>query len=269
MRSYIVDSFTNEPFKGNPAGVCFPGWDLPKEKMLQIAQEFGLSETAFIWATDKKDIFDIRYFSPKQEMPLCGHATLASAKVIFNDTGSDNVLFITGENVELKMRRQKDEVIMEFPVYDTSDTNIPYAILEALGLSEVLHASYNANYKIIILEINDPRKLADLRPDFNALIRSYQNIDGVLVTAPSHNKEYDFHYRYFWPWSGTNEDPVTGGVQTFLARYWSKRLNKMKMKAFQSSGRTGYMTVELLDNKVFIYGNARIVLEGNLMIQAL
>jgi predicted PhzF superfamily epimerase YddE/YHI9 len=86
---------------------------------------------------------------------------------------------------------------------------------------------------------------------------------GVLVTAPSKTKDYDFHYRYFWPWAGTNEDPVTGGVQTFLSKYWSEKLNKKRLKAFQSSERTGFMTVELHDNKVLIYGEAVIVLEGN------
>jgi predicted PhzF superfamily epimerase YddE/YHI9 len=106
--------------------------------------------------------------------------------------------------------------------------------------------------------------LAVLTPDFEALKNSQENINGILVTARSADEEYDFHYRYFWPWAGTNEDPVTGGVQTFLAKYWAEKLNKKVMKAFQSSQRTGSMTVELRGEKVLIFGKAVIVLEGNL-----
>src|SRR5688500_8906839 len=95
MRSYIVDAFTNEPFKGNPAGVCFPPADLEPSLMLKIAQEFGLSETSFVRKTKSTDTYTIRYFSPKQEIPLCGHATLGSAKVIFSETDNDEIIFIT------------------------------------------------------------------------------------------------------------------------------------------------------------------------------
>jgi len=264
MKSYFVDAFTNEPFKGNPAGVCFPEQELEEEVMLKIAQEFGFSETAFIQKTNKHNTYTIRYFSPKKEIPLCGHATLASAKVIFENTDVDEILFVTSENLELVINKHNEEIMMEFPVYDTIPATIPQATLAALGLEKVINTVYNSNTKIILLEISDSQLLAGLTPDFDALLNSYENINGILVTARSANEEYDFHYRYFWPWAGTNEDPVTGGVQTFLVKYWAEKLNKKKMKAFQSSQRTGYMTVELRDNKVLIFGKAVIVLEGNL-----
>ena len=106
MKSYIVDSFTKEPFKGNPAGVCFPEHELTEEKMLKIAQEFGLSETAFIQETNKTGTYTIRYFSPKKEIPLCGHATLASAKVLFQNRDENEIHFITSENLDLLIKRQ-------------------------------------------------------------------------------------------------------------------------------------------------------------------
>ena len=106
--------------------------------------------------------------------------------------------------------------------------------------------------------------LAELRPDFPSLIKSYEGINGVLVTAQSENSDFDFHYRYFWPWAGTNEDPVTGGIQTFLTKYWALKLNKNKLNAFQSSLRTGKMNTELQGDKVFIYGEAVTVFEGEL-----
>lgn len=263
MKTYFVDSFTTEPFKGNPAGVCITDNEISNEKMLNIARETGFSETAFIRKTNT-NTYSIRYFSPKKEIPLCGHATLASAKVIFESSREPGIEFITGENVVLPIKRSEDYIIMEFPVYDTTPLKTPLSVLHALGLKEAANTTFSPKNKIILLEITDSEILASLTPDFHALIKSFENINGVLVTAPANTPEYDFHYRYFWPWAGTNEDPVTGGVQTFLAKYWSVKLNKTKMKAFQSSQRTGFMTVELANDKVLIYGTAVIVFEGDL-----
>lgn len=230
--------------------------------MQQIAKEIGFSETAFLQKTDNRNTYHIRYFSPKKEIPLCGHATLASAKIIFETTDAEQILFITGEQVELFITKEGDNIVMEFPVYETTSLTVPDAMLVALGLTQVTKTSYSPKNKIIILEINDSSTLAALKPDFIALLKSYENINGVLVTAPSNDNVYDYHYRYFWPWSGTNEDPVTGGVQTFLAKYWAIKLNKTRLKTFQSSERTGFMTVELKDDKVLIFGRALILLEG-------
>ena len=263
MKTYIIDSFTKEPFKGNPAGVCFPGYEISEEKMLKTAQELGLSETAFIQPTNNSNTYAIRYFSPKKEIPLCGHATLAAAKVLFKNTAENEIHFITAENVDLLITRREDEIIMEFPVYDTINATAPAAMLSALGLTAVTNTAYSPKSKIILLELADTGLLAGLHPNFDALLASHDSINGVLVTAASADKTFDYHYRYFWPWSGTNEDPVTGGVQTFLAKYWGDKLNKKTMKAFQSSGRTGYMNVALQGGKVLLTGHAVIILEGN------
>lgn len=265
MKTYIVDAFTKEPFKGNPAGVCFPEQEISEEKMLKVALELGFSETAFVQPTHKTGTYTIRYFSPKKEIPLCGHATLASAKIIFKNSALNKIHFKTIENLNLTARRRNDEIIMEFPVYDTIDATVPAAMLKALGLTEITNSAFSPQYKIILLEINNADLLAGLKPDYNALLSSYNDIDGVLVTAPSNTKDYDYHYRYFWPWAGTNEDPVTGAVQTFLAKYWSERLNKKIMRAYQSSARTGYMNIELQAEKVLLSSKAVIILEGNLV----
>jgi PhzF family phenazine biosynthesis protein len=266
MKTYFVDSFTGEYFKGNPAGVCFPEKNLSEEKMLDIAMEFGLSETAFVIPIDRAGTYTIRFFSPKREIPLCGHATLASAKVIFKETGADIVHFITIENLDLTVTRRGDEITLAFPVYETEPAAVSPAMLKALGLKSVNNTVFNIQNKSILLEIGSAEELENLNPDFNALIPSHHGINGVLVTAPSTANGYDYHYRYFWPWAGTNEDPVTGAVQTFLAKYWSVKLNRKKMKAFQSSGRTGYMQVALQNDKVLITSRAMIVLEGNLLV---
>jgi PhzF family phenazine biosynthesis protein len=265
METYIVDSFTKEPFKGNPAGVCFPRQEIGPEAMLRIAQEFGLSETAFVRETSTAGVYAIRYFSPKQEIPLCGHATLAAAKVLFSKTPQTEIHFLTHEQVDLAITRQGDDITMTFPVYDTVAATVPPALLAALGLPTVVNTVFSPKNKIVLLEIANDQQLAALQPDFAALLQSHTGINGVLVTAPGSTPAYDYHYRYFWPWAGTNEDPVTGGVQTFLAKYWAARLHKPVMQAFQSSSRTGSMQVALHADKVLLTSQAVIVLEGQLV----
>jgi predicted PhzF superfamily epimerase YddE/YHI9 len=184
---------------------------------------------------------------------------------MFESEGLEQVHFITSAKLDLVVKKYGDELAMEFPVYNTEPSTVPPSMIKALGLTEVINARYNIDLRIFILEITDADQLAGLHPNYEALLQSHHSINGVLVTAPSNRVEYDFEYRYFWPWSGTNEDPVTGGVQTFLARYWSGRIGKTKMKAFQSSARGGYMNLELADNIVIIKSQAVIIFEGIIM----
>src|SRR5215204_219514 len=249
MKTYLVDSFTNQKFKGNPAAVCIAEKEIDDTTMQSIAAEIGFSETAFIQKISD-NIYNIRFFTPKKEIPLCGHATLASSKIIFDTTNLDKISFLNYENVELKITKADGKIVMQFPVYDTQQIQVPKSMLDALGLDEIVDSRFSFKNKIILIEIKDTGALAKLKPDFLALTNSYNGINGVLVTAQSNNSEFDFHYRYFWPWAGTNEDPVTGGVQTFLTKYWAVKLNKNKLRAFQSSLRTGVMTTELLQDKV-------------------
>jgi PhzF family phenazine biosynthesis protein len=268
MKTYIVDSFTDQPFKGNPAGVCLTEHEMDNARMLAIAKELGLSETAFVRKLDADNRFSIRYFSPKMEIPLCGHATLASAKVIFDGSPLDDIHFITMQHLDLWIKKSGDAIVMEFPVYETEPAPAPGALLAALGIEAIVNSAYNRETNILLLEIEDADALKNLTPDFEALSRSHASINGVLVTAPAADGEFDFHSRYFWPWSGTHEDPVTGGTHTFLTKYWSQRLHKTRMKSFQSSARSGSMEVELVgDAKLTIKGQAVIVFEGKLRIQ--
>ena len=266
MKTFIVDAFTDTPFKGNPAGVCLLDSPLGDQRMLDIAQELNLSETAFLYPLEKRGAYSIRYFSPKMEILLCGHATLASAKVIFSTRGLNEAHFLTTQSLELSAQASNSQIVMEFPIFETRSADAPPALLAALGVTAVRNAAYNEETKILLLELASPDQVAGLEPDFTALLRSHGSINGVLVTAASDSGGYDFHSRYFWPWSGTNEDPVTGGTHTFLAKYWSSRLGKTKMRSFQASKRTGFMEVELKEGKLQIYGQAVIVFEGRLII---
>jgi PhzF family phenazine biosynthesis protein len=264
--TYIVDSFTDQPFKGNPAGVCLLTQELSESQMLSIANELGYSETAFVLA--EGDQYRIRFFSPKVEIPLCGHATLASSKVMMEkDPSLTNIHFVNIQGLDLNITKEGMSIIMEFPVYDTDSVHVPSDLLDALGIDEIINSVYNEETRIVLLEIEDSELLQSLAPDFGALVDSISDISGVLVTAPSKQAAYDFESRFFWPWDGTDEDPVTGGTHTFLTKYWSERLGKNKMKSFQCSERSGFMDVEITPrNTLLIKSQAQIILEGQIRL---
>lgn len=264
MRTFIVDSFTETAFKGNPAGVCLLESSISDEAMLKIAQELGLSETAFVLPIVSSSKFSIRYFSPVMEIPLCGHATLASARVIFETTKTTHIDFCNIQNIHLHVESVDNKIIMKFPVYKTTPSEAPEALLSALGVKKAQNVVFNEETNILMIEIESADSLAKLSPDYELLRKSHNSINGVLVTAQS-GDEFDFHSRYFWPWSGTNEDPVTGGTHTFLAKYWSEKLGKTKMKSFQSSARSGSMEVELIGDALYIKGDAVVVFKGELI----
>lgn len=266
MKAFVIDAFTDRPFQGNPAAVCLVESPLSDDQMLSIAREFNLSETAFIARLGPRGAFSIRYFSPKMEIALCGHATLAAARAVQAVDGLDEVHFANIQGLDLVARISADRIAMVFPDYDLEPATAPPALLTALGIEVVHNAAYNKETKILLLEMASAPELAGLKPDFTALQQAHDSINGVLVTAPSGSDGYDFHSRYFWPWSGTNEDPVTGGTHTFLTRYWSERLGKTRMRSFQSSPRSGFMDVELKDGHVHITSQAVIVLEGRMSI---
>jgi PhzF family phenazine biosynthesis protein len=264
MKTYIVDSLTDQAFKGNPAGVCLADDPLSDSLMQSIAFELNFSETAFVVAHDQPDQFSIRYFSPQGEIPLCGHATLASSKVLFrNQPDRTKIRFFTGRNVELQIAQRANRIVMEFPVYGLQPQLVPEQMLAPIGVNEAKHCFYNHETEIILLEIDSAETLRDLRPDFDALVSSYKGIHGLLVTAKA-SDAFDFHSRFFWPWAGGTEDPVTGGTHTFLAKYWADRLGKRRLRSFQSSERTGSMDVELTDRgTVLIEADAVVLFEGN------
>lgn len=236
--------------------------------MLNVAQELNLSETAFVTAMVGSGHYAIRFFSPKMEIPLCGHATLAAAKVLQTDHANAAIYFVTRAGLRLATSRDGEQVLLTMPVYETTVARAPAALLAALGIESVLHAALNEQLRILLLEIDDPQALTRLQPDFHALQASHDGINGVLVTARSIDESADYHYRYFWPWSGTNEDPVTGGVQTFLAPFWSRKLQRKQLRAFQSSARTGKMEVTVGELSLQIRASAVVVFEGRLILGA-
>ena len=170
MKTFIVDSFTDTPFKGNPAGVCMVASPLEDRLMLDIAQELNLSETAFLCPPDNRGAYSIRYFSPKVKIPLCGHATLASAKVIFSTRGLNEVHFLTTQNLELFAQASNGKIVMEFPIYETLPAEAPPALLAALGVKAVRNVAYNEETHILLLELASTDEVAGLEPDFSRKI---------------------------------------------------------------------------------------------------
>jgi len=264
---YIIDSFTSEPFKGNPAGVVIAESPMDVARMQSIATELNFSETAFVSPiAGEESAWRIRYFSPLLEIPLCGHATLASAKAMFQTSELSQVRFLTHSDVELIVKDVGGRIEMAFPVYSLTDGEAPPAMLEALGVKDTVYVGFNTETNILMLEIESSETLAQLKPDIAALIKSHDSIHAVSITAAGHN-EFDFHSRLFWPWAGGEEDPVTGATHTFLAKYWSEKLGKSVMQSFQASKRTGQMEVEITnDNTLLIRGDAVLILDGELKV---
>ena len=269
---YQIDSFANQAFKGNPAAICIIKKEYPDEILQKIAAEMNLSETAFLSIPEEGNIkemtsFRLRWFTPKIEVNLCGHATLATAALLFYEINiySDSVTFHTLSG-ELLAYRRDEQVVLDFPLNDPEDIEPPKELLEVLGVDKVVNVAYSKKVSDILVELENEEQVKDVQPDFELMkeLDLDLTIRGVMITTRTSEK-YDFVSRFFAPWAGINEDPVTGSAHTILTPYWSKRLNKKEMLAFQMSERGGKLRVKILENnRVEIAGNAILVLKGEL-----
>ncbi len=257
---YQIDAFTRQPFAGNPAGVCLLPEAAAEEWMQNVAGEMNLSETAFL--VHREDGFNLRWFTPAIEVALCGHATLASAHILW-ETGTLH----TGETARfhtlsglLTAGQQGDWIQMDFPARPEEETEAPRGLAEALGTSLKYVGKNLYDY---IVEVENEATLRALEPDF-ARLKSIP-VRGIIVTSPSASPEFDFVSRFFAPGAGIDEDPVTGSAHCCLAPYWSKKLGKDKMLAYQASRRGGVVRVSLAGDRVLLGGQAVTVLRGELV----
>lgn len=256
---YQVDAFTNERFKGNPAAVCpLDSW-LPDGVMQNIAAENNLAETAFIVAASNE--FEIRWFTPTVEVDLCGHATLASAYVLFNELGfaGDQINFISHRSGPLSVTKNGPILALNFPVDTLSE--LPLKPEFAMGLSQTPRAVYKGKSDYLFVYDTEAEIMA-LQPDFEAL--KSHDVRGIIVTAPGENT--DFVSRFFGPACGVNEDPVTGSAHTTLTSYWASVLGKTELTARQLSQRTGDLTCKLMGDRVEIAGEAVLYLRGEINV---
>jgi PhzF family phenazine biosynthesis protein len=260
---YQVDAFTDQPFAGNPAGVCILPEPAPDAWMQALAREMNLSETAFL--VPQAGGFGLRWFTPAIEVKLCGHATLASAHTLW-ETGAlgpdEQARFHTLSGL-LVASRSGDWIQMDFPAAPPQTAEVPAGLAEALGVAPRYVAS-NALDDCLV-EIEDEETVRRLRPDFTLLGRLPWR--GVITTARSASPEYDFVSRFFAPAAGIDEDPVTGSAHCCLGPFWAARLGKAEMVAYQASARGGVVRVRLAGDRVLLGGQAVTVMVGELRTQ--
>ena len=255
---YQVDAFTSRVFSGNPAAVC-PMKEWPDDEILQsIAAENNLSETAFF--VNKNGRYHLRWFTPKTEVDLCGHATLATAFVIFNfvDTSLGSVTFDTASGKLTVGRESNGLLSMDFPSRRANSCSIPEELIKGLG-RKPLEVFLSRDYLVVY---GSEEEVTAINPDM-ALLKNLDSL-GVIITAPG--KAADFVSRFFAPKVGVPEDPVTGSAHCTLIPYWSERLKKRRLRAVQLSSRGGELHCEDMGNRVKIGGQAALYMKGTIFL---
>jgi PhzF family phenazine biosynthesis protein len=269
MRIRIIDAFTDRPFAGNPAGVCLldgQGW--PDDTwMQQVASELNLSETAFALPDGSAGAdFGLRWFTPVNEVDLCGHATLATAHALYRDRGAGTVRFASRSGVLSTTSRADGTITLDFPAATLSELPAPEGLAEALG-AEPEAVFGTGSLGDVLAVFGDEATVRGLTPDFAALSAqaTRDGSRGVIATAPAGESGYDFMSRFFAPAEGIPEDPVTGSAHTALAPYWSRRLGRDELAGLQASQRTGLVRTRLAGERVLLTGSAVTVLDGDLL----
>lgn len=258
---YQVDAFTNKLFGGNPAAVIpLKKW-LPDELMQQMALENNLSETVFfVPSNDKAADYDIRWFTPEVEINLCGHATLASAFVLFDILKKKKKKVVFNSKSGLLTVRKKDEIFeMDFPSWKPEKiTEYPAELIASLGNPEIAGVY---RYRDYLVELNNEETVKKIQPDFTLMKKAGEK---VIITAPG--KEVDFVSRFFAPTAGVDEDPVTGSAHSQLIPFWSYKLGKEKMIARQLSKRGGDIYCEQRGERVIMGGQCVFYMKGEIVI---
>ena len=258
-----VDAFTNRAFAGNPAAVCILPASPPEQWMRNIAREMNLSETAFL--VPEGDGYRLRWFTPAVEVDLCGHATVASAHVLWEDghlPAGKQARFQTRSGLLLADRRG-EWIELDFPATVAEPSEPAPSLLEALGTEARFVGRNKFDY---LVEVDSEQTVRALQPDMPALRKV--PVRGVIVTARSAAPEFDFVSRFFAPGSGIDEDPATGSAHCALGPHWSRLLGKTELTAYQASARGAVVRVRVNGNRVILAGQAVTVLRGELAGEA-
>jgi PhzF family phenazine biosynthesis protein len=262
MRQMItqVDAFTDKPFAGNPAGVCILPEARDETWMRNVAREMNLSETAFL--VKQADGYDLRWFTPAVEVELCGHATLASAHVLWEEghlKPAEQARFHTKSGL-LTADRKGGWIEMDFPAVPEHPSEPPTGLAEVLGITWTHLGKNKFDY---LVEVDSEEVVRAVKPDFAELAEL--PVRGLIVTSRASTPGFDFVSRFFAPGSGVDEDPVTGSAHCCLGPYWQKRLNKTEFLAYQASARGGVVRVKVAGDRVKLGGQAVTVLRGELI----
>jgi PhzF family phenazine biosynthesis protein len=261
MKIYHVDAFTAKAFKGNPAAVCLLEYPKVDTWMQSVAMEMNLSETAFL--IRQGDGYNLRWFTPKVEVDLCGHGTLASAHVLFGSGGArhDAVIRFYTRSGLLTAVLNDGWIELNFPSTPDAEVSAPEGLTEALGIEARYIGKTQFDY---IVEVGSEEIVRNMDPDFNALCRVQTR--GIIVTSRADSGEFDFISRFFCPVLGIREDPVTGSAHCCLGPYWAKKLNKNNLVAYQASERGGMIRVRVDGDRIYLSGQAVTVLKAELLI---
>jgi PhzF family phenazine biosynthesis protein len=260
LQLHVVDAFTDRPFKGNPAAVCNTPEPLDEDLMQKIAAEMNLSETAFLYPNQDSGGYTLRWFTPAAEVDLCGHATLASAHILWQKEllrPDEQAVFHT-KSGRLSARLEGSWIELNFPAEPAIVCDAPPSLMEALQVDPVFVGRNRMDY---IVEIESEDTLIRMKPNFS-MLGSVADARGVIVTSKS--ARFDFISRCFFPAIGVNEDPVTGSAHSCLAPYWSKKLGKREFIAFQASARGGLLKLRLDNDRVLMAGQAVTVLKSEM-----
>jgi PhzF family phenazine biosynthesis protein len=264
QRLTVVDAFTDRPFAGNPAAVCITTGPVDDRWMRDLAREMNLSETAFLHPLDgRDDRYSLRWLTPSVEVDLCGHATLASAHVLWQEghAPSDGPLEFLTRSGPLSASRNGPEIELDFPALTVTTTDAPDGLAAALG-TEVMTVSTTG--MDLLVEVGGEAAVRGLSPDLSALARL--PVRGVIVTSLASSPGFDFVSRFFAPQSGVPEDPVTGSAHCALAPFWGDRLGKAEMIGYQASPRGGTVRVSRHQGRVKLGGRAVTVWRGELVV---
>ena len=260
MKLIQVDAFTETPFRGNPAAVCLLDETRSDDWMQAVAMEMNLSETAFI--TPQEDGFGLRWFTPVTEVNLCGHATLASAHVLWQEgrlKTESQARFHTRSGL-LSARLREGWIELDFPRFPIEPAEAPSGLLEALDVSPAFVGSSSED---LLLELVSEESVRSLKPNFTLL--KTIGTRGIIVTSRSASSDFDFVSRFFAPAVGIDEDPATGSSHCVLGPFWAERLGKSELRAYQASARGGFLRVRVGANRVYLQGKAVTVLRGELV----
>lgn len=252
-----VDAFTDRPFTGNPAAVCVLTEAQPESWMASIARETNQPATVFL--TPSETGYFIRWFTPSQELPLCGHGTLAAAHTLWTEgyVSSEQTITLHYQGGDLTARRNGDWIQMDFPAILNRPASAPTLLLDGLGVEPCYVGRSSHSY---LVEVGSEAEVRTLSPDIALLAQL--DLANVIVTSPAANERFDFISRYFAPAHGLAEDAVTGSAHCCLAPYWATRLGKSEMVGYQASARGGTVRVTLLDDRVLLGGQAVTVMRG-------
>ncbi len=256
---FLIDAFTDQPFKGNPAGVVLLEKPASEKWMQQVAMEMNQAETAFVVPLEKG--YGLRWFTPTVEVELCGHATLAAASILWrlHKVPKTETISFSTQSGWLHCTRHDESIQLDFPVKRVEPCDAPLGMILSLNLSDFICFSNKMDYLVVV---KDEGIVRHMEPDFVKLAQV--NCRGVIVTSVSTTEGVDFVSRFFAPSCGILEDPVTGSAHCALGPYWAEKLGKTRLRGYQASRRGGYVQLEVNEDRVLLRGQAVTFMKGEI-----